>query len=65
MESKAKKISTFAVQRGILPYTLFGILPNSLYMIIRTTVAYELLLLRPTVGFGLGEDEVEEHRDDR
>ena len=27
MGSKAKKISTFAVQRGILPYTLFGILP--------------------------------------
>ena len=27
MGSKAKKISTFAVQRGILPYTLFGLLP--------------------------------------
>ena len=30
MGSKAKKISTFAVQRGILPYTLFGMLPNVL-----------------------------------
>ena len=28
MGSKAKKISIFAVQRGILPYTLFGILPK-------------------------------------
>lgn len=28
MGSKAKKISIFAVQRGILPYTLFGILPQ-------------------------------------
>ena len=24
---QSEKISTFAVQRGILPYTLFGILP--------------------------------------
>ena len=29
MGSKAKKISTFAVQRGILPYTLLGILPRN------------------------------------
>ena len=28
MGSKAKKISIFAVQRGILPYTLFRILPS-------------------------------------
>ena len=28
MGSKAKKKSIFAIQRGILPYTLFGILPK-------------------------------------
>ena len=63
------------VVRGIRPSDLclfkrdlyrgpYSIIPNSLYMIIRTAVAYGLLLLRPTVGFSLREDQVEEHRDD-
>ncbi len=46
MGSKAKKISIFAVQRGILPYTLFGILPSMLVFFVSNQPQSDMLLMR-------------------